>query len=56
MSSPLLPPATITEIEEMVVLYTRRRMEFSNLAKRVETDLIEHDAGSPTAVPQVVTA
>ena len=43
MSSPLLPPSTITEIEAMVALYIPRRTEFANLAKRVETDLIEHD-------------
>ena len=31
----------------MVVLYTPRRTEFANLAKRVETDLIEHDKLRP---------
>jgi len=31
----------------MVELYAGRRTEFANLAKRVETDLIEHDALQP---------
>ncbi len=44
MSSPPLPPSTLIEIEAMVALYTARRTDFANLAKRVETDLIEHDA------------
>lgn len=43
MSSPPLPPATFAEIEGMVAVYALRRTEFANLAKRVETDLIEHD-------------
>ena len=42
MSSPLMQAATIKEINELVALYTPRRTEFAKLAKRVETDLIEH--------------
>lgn len=42
MSLPL-PLATINEITEMVALYTPRRTEFAQLAKRVENDLIEHE-------------
>lgn len=42
MSPPPLPPATLAEIEQMVEVYIPRRTDFANLAKRVETDLIEH--------------
>ncbi len=47
MSLPLLPPATSSVITEMVALYTPRRTEFANLAKRVQTDLIEHEELRP---------
>lgn len=43
MRSPLLTSVTIKKIKAMVALYTQRRTEFANLAKRVENDLIEHD-------------
>jgi putative GTP pyrophosphokinase len=43
MSSLSLPETTIAEIKEMVAIYTPRRVEFANLAKRVETDLVEHE-------------
>lgn len=43
MSSPLLTPATIAEIEAMVALYIPHRTAYAQLAKRVETELVGHD-------------
>src|SRR5437588_8664492 len=37
-----IPKKTKTEIERMVALYAANRVEFANLAKRVETDLLEN--------------
>lgn len=37
-----LPKKIVAEIEAMVTQYTKRREEFSNLAQRVERDLVEH--------------
>jgi len=42
MSSPALPKATANEIERMVDLYSKRRVEFANFAKRVESDLLDN--------------
>lgn len=43
----MLPPATISEIDEMVALYTPRRADFAKLATRVENDLVEHEELRP---------
>ena len=42
MTVPALPAEVVAEIEAMVELYGPRRTDFANLAKRVETDLIEY--------------
>lgn len=47
MPAPQLPPEVAKAISEMVALYTPRRTEFANLAKRVLTDLIEHEELRP---------
>jgi putative GTP pyrophosphokinase len=44
MTSPVLPKATIASIERMVGVYSERRVDFANLAKRVESDLLEFEA------------
>lgn len=43
MASKKLSKATEAKIKVMVDLYTVRRVEFANLAKRVENDLVEHN-------------
>ncbi len=43
MAPKKLPKRIEGTIQAMVDLYTGRRVEFANLAKRVENDLIEHD-------------
>jgi GTP pyrophosphokinase len=47
MASPALSKRTTGEIKRMVALYSDRRLEFANLAKRVENDLLEHEALRP---------
>src|SRR4051812_18967629 len=47
MISSSLPEATANEIKEMVDLYSTRRTDFAKLAKRVENDLVEHEALRP---------
>jgi putative GTP pyrophosphokinase len=41
MEAQLLSQVVMEEIERMVTLYSGRRVEFANLAKRVESDLVE---------------
>lgn len=44
MELPPLPDNVVAEIVAIVAVYTEKRTEFVKLARRVETDLIEHDA------------
>src|SRR5437870_8651417 len=47
MSDVKLSKATKTVIDKMVAVYSPRRLDFANLAKRVENDLLEHEALRP---------
>ncbi len=47
MGHAALPQKTVTEIGEMVALYSGHRAEFAKLAKRVENDLVEHEELRP---------
>lgn len=43
MATPEPSKTSAADIERMVALYSDRRLEFANLAKRVENDLLEYD-------------